>query len=85
MGLFGRKKGDSAKAPESERRTYARWMQPGRCPNCGAIGQVDRIDPKGKMAEHRCRNCGTDWVNSEELETQRFDEYRRKMLDGDAD
>ena len=84
MGLFGRKKGED-KTPESERRTTARWMQPGRCPNCGAIGQVERIDPRDKLAEHRCRNCNTEWINSEELENQRFDEFRRKMLDGDAD
>ena len=41
------------------------WGRPGRCPECGGIGYLDRIDLVDRIQEEHCVDCWHRWTISE--------------------
>jgi len=41
------------------------WGRPGRCPECGGIGYLDRIDLVDRIQEEHCVDCWHKWTISE--------------------
>jgi hypothetical protein len=37
------------------------WGRPGRCPECGGIGYLDRIDLVDRIQEEHCVDCWYKW------------------------
>jgi len=73
MALFGRK---AASPPVTidlrERRPEPKFGYPTPCPECGANGYLDSIDPGEKVMYQHCPTCFARWETSEqELATQR--------------
>jgi len=41
------------------------WGRPGRCPKCGGIGYLDRIDLVDRIQEEHCVDCWYKWSIAE--------------------
>jgi hypothetical protein len=41
------------------------WGRPGRCPECGGFGYLDRIDLLDRIQEQHCVECWHKWTISE--------------------
>ena len=71
MGLWDRLHKDDA--PASSGPTIAQavetaqavhrevWGRPGRCPQCGGVGYLDRIDIVDRVMEEHCTECFHRW------------------------
>jgi hypothetical protein len=41
------------------------WGRPGRCPECGGIGYLDRVDIVDRIQHEHCTSCFHKWSVSE--------------------
>jgi hypothetical protein len=68
MALFGRK---PAPKPQPaidlrERRAEPKFGAPTPCPECGANGYLDSIDPSAMVMYQHCPTCFARWETTEQ-------------------
>jgi hypothetical protein len=67
MALFGRKPAKPTVTIDlRERRPEPRFGYPTPCPECGANGYLDSIDPGVQIMYQHCPTCFARWETSEQ-------------------
>jgi len=56
---------DLARAEEEAQPRREVWGRPGRCPQCGAVGYLDRVDIVDRIQYERCPDCFHKWSVAE--------------------
>jgi len=71
MALFGKGKKIDEDVVETETIDLTEapprqvWGSPGRCPDCGGRGYLDRIDIRERIMFQHCLDCAHNWSVSE--------------------
>jgi hypothetical protein len=56
--------GDAIAMARADRKPEV-WGRPGRCPQCGGIGYLDRVDIVDRLQYEHCTACFHKWSVSE--------------------
>ena len=57
------------RVPRISGKELLEWGMPGRCPECGAFGYLDRIDLVDDLMHQHCPSCWHRWtVSKQEIE-----------------
>ncbi len=67
MGLFRNSKSSTSEVIDLRAASTVgqRWGQPGRCPECGGGGFLDRIDLIDREIYQHCTRCDHCWITTE--------------------
>jgi len=57
--------GPDAEAAGAPAEVVNTWGRPGRCPDCGGHGYLDRVDPVDRIMFQHCTECFHRWSVAE--------------------
>ena len=59
------RKGHLAMAEQDTQPRREVWGRPGRCPQCGGVGYLDRVDIVDRIQYEHCPDCFHKWSVAE--------------------